>query len=175
MTALVSELLELSRLESGRVEMEVEPFELEPVVRGVVDRFQMFADTAEIRLQSAVPVGLPAVLGEKAKISQVLVNLVDNALRFTPDDGDVDITAKTAGDMVQVTVADSGPGIPAEHLPHLFERFYKVDRSRREGGAGLGLAIVRHIVQAHGGKVAVNSEVGDGTRFSFTIPVAPND
>ena len=181
MTALVTELLELSRLESGRVAMDVEPFQLEPVVKSVMDRLQMQADGGGVELACDIPVGLSPVLGEKAKISQVLVNLIDNALRFTPDGGEVRITAKkagngpdNAGELVEVTVADSGPGIPPEHLPHLFERFYKVDRSRREGGTGLGLAIVRHIVQAHGGKVTVNSEVGRGTRFTFTLKAAPN-
>jgi two-component system phosphate regulon sensor histidine kinase PhoR len=174
MTALVTELLELSRLESGRVEMNVEPFNLEPIVLGVIDRLQMQADAGGVELACDIPPGLSSVLGEKAKVAQVLVNLVDNALRFTPDGGDVNIAAKKAGDVVEVTVADSGPGIPPEHLPHLFERFYKVDRSRREGGTGLGLAIVRHIVQAHGGKVTVASEVGKGTRFTFTLKAAPN-
>jgi two-component system phosphate regulon sensor histidine kinase PhoR len=174
MTALVTELLELSRLESGRVEMDVEPFDLGPIVLGVVDRLKMQADAGGVELACDIPAGLSTVLGEKAKISQVLVNLIDNALRFTPNGGDVRITAKRAGDMVEVTVSDTGPGIPPEHLPHLFERFYKVDRSRQEGGTGLGLAIVRHIVQAHGGKVTVESEVGNGTRFTFTLKAAPN-
>jgi two-component system phosphate regulon sensor histidine kinase PhoR len=174
MTALVTELLELSRLESGRVEMDLEPFDLGPIVLGVVDRLKMQADAGGVELACDIPAGLSTVLGEKAKISQVLVNLIDNALRFTPNGGDVRITAKRAGDMVEVTVSDTGPGIPPEHLPHLFERFYKVDRSRQEGGTGLGLAIVRHIVQAHGGKVTVESEVGNGTRFTFTLKAAPN-
>jgi two-component system, OmpR family, phosphate regulon sensor histidine kinase PhoR len=174
MTALVTELLELSRLESGRVELDVEPFALEPIVLSVMDRLQMQADAGGVELACDVSPGLSNVLGEKAKISQVLVNLIDNALRFTPDGGEVRIDAKKADDVVEVTVSDSGPGIPSEHLPHLFERFYKVDRSRREGGTGLGLAIVRHIVQAHGGKVTVDSEVSKGTRFTFTLKAAPN-
>jgi two-component system phosphate regulon sensor histidine kinase PhoR len=174
MTAIVSELLELSRLESGRIEMNAEPFALAPVVSGVMESLQLLADSGGVKLHSAVPADLPNLAGEKAKISQVLVNLVDNALRFTSESGEVGITAATSAGFVKVTVTDSGPGIAPEHLPHLFERFYKVDRSRRGGGTGLGLAIVRHIIQAHGGKVAVKSEVGRGTRFSFTVPVAPD-
>ncbi len=174
MTAIVSELLELSRLESGRVEMNAEPFALAPVVDGVIDSLQLLADSGGVKLHGSVPADLPKLAGEGAKISQVLVNLVDNALRFTPEGGEVGIKANASAGFVKVTVTDSGPGIAPEHLPHLFERFYKVDRSRRGGGTGLGLAIVRHIVQAHGGKVAVKSDVGHGTRFSFTIPVAPD-
>ena len=173
MTALVSELLELSRLESGQVEMDSEPFDLEPVVTEVVDRLRPRAQAEGVSMETDIGDGLPALLGEGAKISQVLFNLVDNALRFTPEGGRVLIEAEAADGFATVTVADTGAGIAPEHLPHLFERFYKVDRSRSGGGVGLGLAIVRHIVMAHGGDVGASSEPGLGARFSFTVPVAP--
>lgn len=175
MTALVAELLELSQLEDSRVTLDVRPFEFGPVVDEVVERLRQRADSVGVELVADLPDDAPTASGEKAKISQVLVNLVDNALRFTPRSGTVRITARSVDGFVEVSVSDSGPGIAQQHLPHLFERFYKVDSSRREGGTGLGLAIVRHIVLAHGGKVSVDSEVGRGTRFTFTVPVANGD
>ena len=172
MTSLVTELLELSRLESGQVAIETRPFELGPVVSEVVDRLHQRAQAGRVRVETGIPPGLPNLAGESEKISQVLFNLVDNALRFTPESGRVEIAAEREDGFVAVRVADTGPGIPQEHLPHVFERFYKVDRSRREGGIGLGLAIVRHIVLAHGGEVSVDSEIGRGACFKFTVPVA---
>lgn len=172
MTALVTELLELSRLESGQIAMDTRPFELGPVVSEVVDRLHQRAQAGGVTVETGIPPGLPSLAGESAKISQVLFNLVDNALRFTPESGRVEIAAERMDGFVAVRVADTGPGISQEHLPHLFERFYKVDRSRREGGIGLGLAIVRHIVLAHGGEVSVDSEIGRGACFRFTVPVA---
>ena len=172
MTALVTELLELSRLESGQIAMETRPFDLGPVVSEVVDRLRQRAQAGGVEVETGIPPGLPNLAGESAKISQVLFNLLDNALRFTPESGRVEIAAERVDGFVSVRVADTGPGIPQEHLPHVFERFYKVDRSRREGGIGLGLAIVRHIVLAHGGEVSVDSEIGRGACFRFTVPIA---
>ena len=172
MTALVAELLELSRLESGQVAMEIAPFELAPVVAEVTERLGERARSGGIELRAAIPPDLPLIAGESAKISQVLHNLVDNALRFTPESGSVEVAAERAGEFVSVTVSDTGTGIDREHLPHVFERFYKVDRARSGGGVGLGLAIVRHIVAATGGEVSADSEIGRGSRFRFTVPTA---
>lgn len=105
---------------------------------------------------------------------QVVRNLLDNALKFTPADGKISVSATVNHDVVEVRVSDSGVGIPAESLPHIFERFYKVERSRREEGSGLGLAIVKNIVEAHGGEVSVESKEGEGSAFSFTVPIANN-
>jgi signal transduction histidine kinase len=119
--------------------------------------------------------GLGPVLADRERVGQVLRNLVTNALQHTPAGGRVTVAARPAGGAVAFAVADTGEGIPAEHLPLVFERFHRVDpsRARATGGAGLGLAIVRRLVEAHGGTVAVESEPGRGATFTFTLPLAP--
>ena len=119
-----------------------------------------------------IPDELPLGLGESDKIRQVLTNLMDNALKFTPSEGEIALSALPDEGSVTTRVSNTGDGIAQEHLPHLFERFYKVDRSRRDGGTGLGLAIVKHIVLAHGGEVDVESRLGEGAVFTFTLPRA---
>ena len=116
---------------------------------------------------------MPELLIDPLKISQVLGNLLDNALKYTPKGTHIVVTAKRQGAEIEVGVRDNGPGIPAEDLSHLFERFYRVDkgRSREKGGTGLGLSIVKHIVQLHGGRVRVESTLGQGTAFFFNLPV----
>ncbi len=173
MTAMVTELLELSRLESGQVQLQPQPLELWPLVEEVLAQFQTASQAKDISLQATLPEGLPQVMAEEEKLRQVLVNLLDNAIKFTPGPGSITISATKKGRLVEVSVRDTGIGIPPEHLPHIFERFYKVDRARRDGGAGLGLAIVKHIVQAHGGEVRVESQEGAGSTFYFTVPTAP--
>jgi two-component system phosphate regulon sensor histidine kinase PhoR len=111
------------------------------------------------------------VVGNEEKITQILVNLLENAAKFTPSNRNVIINARKKGVFLEISVRDTGIGIASEHLPHLFERFYKVDRSRRAEGTGLGLAIVKHIVQAHGGESYVDSIEGEGSTFYFTLPV----
>lgn len=174
MTAMVNDLLELSRLESGQVTLKLVPMDLRPLVEDVCTGFQAQARSQGISLEAALPEDLPLVLGEEEKLRQVLVNLLDNALKFTPGPGSVAVSAIALDNAVEVRVSDTGIGIPPEHLPHVFERFYKVDRARSQGGTGLGLAIVKHIVQAHGGDVRVESQEGSGSTFSFTVPLAPS-
>ena len=111
-------------------------------------------------------------MGDEEKLGQVLVNLVDNALKFTPEGGSVTLSVSARETAVELQVRDTGLGIGRDELPHIFERFYKVDRSRRDGGTGLGLAIVKHIVQLHGGEVKAESEQGMGSTFSFALPRA---
>ena len=172
MTSMTETLLELARMESGHVTLQVTPLGLRSLVTEVVQDFQARAEAKEIILKATLPDSLTTVAGDEEKVRQVLGNLLDNAIKFTPQHGEVTVSAKEGETAVEVSVSDTGIGIPKEHLPHIFERFYKVDRSRRDGGTGLGLAIVKHIVQAHGGEVRVESQEGTGSTFTFTVPRA---
>ena len=169
---LVNDLLELSRMESGQFVVAAEPGPLGPLVLGVLGQFKERAAAKGVTLAAAAPEDLPLIMADGDQISQVLVNLVENALKFTPAQGRVSIAARALPDWVEVEVKDNGVGVAPQHLPHLFERFYKVDRSRRDGGTGLGLAIVKQSVEAHGGRIAVESKEGEGCTFTFTIPRA---
>ena len=172
MTVMANELLELSLLESGQVDLHLSPLPLKPIARDVMAQVSGRAAAAGIETIVDMPNSLPNVVGEEEKLRQVLANLVENAIKFMPEGGRVRVGAAVNGRLVEVSVEDTGMGIPPEHLPHVFERFYKVDRSRREGGTGLGLAIVKHIVQLHGGDVRAESSEGVGTTFYFAIPRA---
>ena len=169
MTTLVDELLELSRLESGQMPIHLAPLSVSDVAGEIVARFEGSAAAAGVKMGIDLPPDLPYVMAETGKLDQILTNLLENALRFTPEGGRVDVSASTGRRWVKLTVSDTGIGIPSEHLPHVFERFYKVDRSRRDGGAGLGLAIAKHLVQAHGGDISVSSTQGQGSSFDLTL------
>ena len=169
---LVEGLLELSSVESGRVELQSAPVDLRTLIGEVDAQLQARAQAKRIALGVSLSSDLPSVAGEADRLRQVLVNLLDNAIKFTAEGGKIAVAARAGDRSVEVSVTDDGIGIPQEHLPHIFERFYKVDRSRRYGGTGLGLAIVKHIVKAHGGEVGVDSREGEGSRFWFTVPVA---
>lgn len=169
---LVNDLLELSRMESGQFVIAPEPGPLLPLALAVKGQFQETAAAKGVALTVSTPEDLPLLMADGDNLSQVLVNLVENALKFTPPQGRVSITARALPDWVEVQVKDSGVGVAPQHLPHLFERFYKVDRSRRDGGTGLGLAIVKQSVEAHGGRITVDSREGEGCTFTFTIPRA---
>ena len=172
MDTLVSELLELSRLESGQIVLDVRPLRLKPIATDTAAAFQDRSFGLGVRVAVDIPDDLPLVSGEPEKIRQVLTNLMDNALKFTPPGGTIALSALPDERIVATRVSNTGDGIAPEHLPHLFERFYKVDRSRRDQGTGLGLAIVKHIVLAHGGDVDVESRLGEGSTFTFTLPRA---
>lgn len=167
MNDMVEDLLELSRLESGRQQPNLAPLDLSALVAEVVAEYADRARGIDVRAQ--LPNTAALALGESAKLRQALVNLLENALKNTPS-GSVTVSVERGESHCLVRVSDSGVGIPREHLPHVFERFYKVDRARRDGGSGLGLAIVRHIVQMHGGEVGVESEEGAGSAFTFSVP-----
>jgi two-component system phosphate regulon sensor histidine kinase PhoR len=137
----------------------------------VKHEFQLRAEAKEITLKLGSPDSLPLVMGERNKLHQVLANLLDNALKFTPENGAVTLYAIPLINMIQIYVSDTGIGIAEEHHSHIFERFYRVDSSRQYRGTGLGLAIAKHIAQAHGGEIAVESHEGEGSTFSFTVPV----
>ena len=172
MTTLVDELLELSRLESGQMPVHLAPLSVGEVAGETVARFMGSAAAAGVKLHMDLPPSLPYVMAEAGKLDQILTNLLENALRFTPEGGRVHVSASADQRWVELTVSDTGVGIPGEHLPHVFERFYKVDRSRRDGGTGLGLAIAKHLVQAHGGDINVSSTEGQGSSFNLTLPRA---
>ena len=169
MTSLVDELLELSSLESGQMPVHLAPVSVIDVFDEIVERFQFAASSDGIELECQLQKGLPHVMGEQRRLEQVFTNLVENALRFTPNGGKITLKARRDGEWVALTVKDTGVGIPREHLPHIFERFYKVERSRREQGTGLGLAISKHLVQAQGGDISATSYEGEGSEFRVKL------
>ncbi|MGH2532701.1 MAG: ATP-binding protein [Thermomicrobiales bacterium] len=172
LSALVNELLDLGRLESGRVTLKLEALDSAEVLRHGAERLRPQTERAGLTLDILVPDGLPTMAADRARIEQVLINLVHNAIKFTPTGGRIEVSATVADEMVEVSVADTGVGIDEEELPRVFERFYKADKSRRSDGTGLGLAITKHIVQAHQGTVWATSTLGEGSTFTFTIPLA---
>ena len=167
MGSLVDDLLALSRLESGQTPLNLGPLDIGALTEDLVESFSTRSNG--VRIDQTMPADLPLVTGDEGMVRQVLVNLLENALKFTPDGGRIGVGAVAGDEFVEVRVKDTGAGIPPEHLPHVFERFYKVDRARRDGGTGLGLAIVKHIVQVHGGDVSVESREGAGSTFAFTL------
>jgi signal transduction histidine kinase len=171
---LVDQLLELSRLESGDVPMHREEVRLRPLVSSVLSEIRVTRARRDVDLAQDVSDDLPPVYADPERVHQVLFNLLDNAVRFTPSGGTVRVSATAHNGAVDVAVADTGPGIPAEHLPRVFDRFYRVDtaRSRDEGGTGIGLAIARSVIEAHGGRIWAESEPGSGSTFTFELPVA---
>lgn len=169
MTAMVSELLELSLLESGHAPIHLAPVDIRSVVDETESEFALLLESKGLSLTADLPKDLPYVMADAAKLSQVLRNLVENAVKFTPEGGSIGIFALESGGWVELRVSDTGVGIAPAHLPHVFERFYKVDRSRRDVGTGLGLAIVKHLVQAHGGDIRVESIKGQGSTFTLSL------
>lgn len=173
LTQMIAELTELSRIETGKEKLKMEPVRLNHLLNEIVDRFSTLAQRQQVTLIADLPSNIPTVIGDRERIRQALVNLVHNAIKFNRPGGKVTITATAGSDSITVRISDTGIGIPKEELPHVFERFYKVDKARSGGGTGLGLAIVKHIVQAHGGTVWAESEKGKGSTFSFTLPAKP--
>jgi len=172
---LVDQLLDLSRLESGDVPLDRAPVELAPLVTQVLSEIDVARPDRGVAVSSDIPDDLPPAMADRERVHQVLFNLIDNAVRYTPKGGAVTVTAHRLNGSVEVEVHDNGVGIPAEHLPRLFERFYRVDTSRSradDGGTGIGLAIARSVVEAHGGHIHADSEPGQGSTFTFELPVA---
>jgi histidine kinase len=172
---LVHDLQELSRVEAGAYELNPQPTAPERLVDSVVARLGHQFEEKSVALEIDVPADLPHVGADEDRLGQVLLNLVGNALQYTPSGGQVWLSARSEGDRVRFSVEDTGVGISPEHLPHIFERFYRVDksRSRAGGGSGIGLTIARHLVEAHGGQIQATSDgLGQGSRFSFTLPTA---
>jgi two-component system phosphate regulon sensor histidine kinase PhoR len=171
---LTDDLLKLSRIEAGRLELEIRPIRVEVLVNGCVETARLKAKAKNLEIQVDLQENAPAVRGDGAQLGEVLQNLLDNALQYTPAGGKIEVKARSNGHDVIFTVSDTGIGIPESDLERIFERFYRVDdaRSREAGGTGLGLSIARHIVEAHGGRIWVESAVGHGSRFHFSVPGA---
>lgn len=169
--SLVSDLLVLSELEAGEKPPQPAPVAIEGAVGHSCALLEEKARNKKISIDRHGIEGAPPVLADRGKLEQVMVNLLDNAIKYTPENGSITISAKEEGGMVTILVADTGIGIPARDLPRIFERFYRVDtaRSREQGGTGLGLAIVKHIIQLHGGSIAVESTPGRGSTFSVSL------
>lgn len=173
---LVDDLQELSRVEARSVELQLRPIDVPSLMHAVVTRLGPEAASRHISLDLELPAGLPRVSADEDRAAQVLINLIGNALQYTPEGGKVTVAARAMGDRVEVSVRDTGIGIPAEHLSQIFDRFYRVDKSRSRragGGSGIGLTIARAVVEAHGGSIRAESPgEGEGSTFTFTLPVA---
>lgn len=192
LTQMVQELLELSRIESGQAPMRLIPTSVADVVFPPVERLRPQAERAGLSITIDLPPDLPPVLADAERAQQVITNLVHNAIKFTPSGGQIQVSGSglqvssdghiqpetlnlepetfSSGEWVLIAIEDTGIGIPADDLPRIFERFYKADRARSGGGTGLGLAIAKHIVQAHGGRIWVESVEGKGSTFYVALP-----
>lgn len=170
MDYLVREMLELSRLESGHTPFHLAPVDPVSLIEAAARRFSPLME--ERGLSIAVDIGrpLPLVNADREQMERVLSNLVSNAMKFTPEKGRITLTARREDGNVCIAIRDTGAGIAAEHLQHIFERFYKADEARSGGGTGLGLAIAKHIIQAHGGTITASSTPGAGSEFTVTLP-----
>jgi two-component system phosphate regulon sensor histidine kinase PhoR len=174
---MVNELLDLSRIEVGTPTVVRDDVNLGRLAASTADRIRLYAERQGVSLEVEAPPGVPVVRGDGERLGQALLNLIHNAVKFSSPGSTVVIRVTPAESEVVVAVEDHGQGIPRSALPRIFERFYKVDRARTrgEGGTGLGLSIARHVVEAHGGRIWVESEEGAGSVFSFAIPLAGPD
>lgn len=177
LSSLINDLFELSQLETGQIELRLEPINMNELLSDVLETMQAQAKEKSVSLSGIFADDLPPIKVEFVKIQRVLNNLVQNAIRHTSAPGTISLAAKTVPEGVQVEVSDTGEGISAEDLPHIFDQFFRGEksRSRETGGAGLGLAIAKRIIEAHQGCIWVESEVGRGTRFYFVLPAATSD
>jgi two-component system phosphate regulon sensor histidine kinase PhoR len=171
---LTEDLLKLSRIEAGQLQLECQMLSVHQVIESCVDTARLKAAHRELALELRIPAGLPLLRGDANRLTEVLQNLLDNAVQYTHAGGRIELSALHTENEVVLTVSDTGIGIPETEQQRIFERFYRVDaaRSREAGGTGLGLSIARHIVEAHGGRLWVESAVGEGSRFHFSIPAA---
>jgi len=170
LTQLVAELTELSRIETGKTELKKEPVSLNQLVDEVIAQLNPQTERQKLSISREFAADLPSVLADKDRVRQIIANLVHNAIKFTRPGGKITITTRTLGGSVVVDIADTGTGISREDLPRVFERFYKGDKARAGEGTGMGLAIAKHVVEAHEGSIWVRSEEGKGSTFSFSLP-----
>ncbi len=173
LSRLVTDLHEIAQAEARQLPLNCKPTDLGNIIEEIAAPFSVVAESKEIAFEVAIAPALPTVLADKHRITQVINNLLSNALRHTPEGGKITLAVDKSASDLQITISDTGEGIAAEHLPHVFDRFYRVDsgRSRDTGGTGLGLAIVKAIISAHGGQVSVCSDLGQGTRMLVSLPV----
>lgn len=173
MTRIVKDLLTLSRLDHGKEALKQEEIDLRVLVRDVTEKLSLTAKEHKHTLRYSFTTDMPVYIGDRDKIEQVLINLVSNSLKYTPDGGIVEVFGGKIYNELYIKVKDNGIGIPKEDIGRIFERFYRVDkaRTRQAGGTGLGLAIAKEIVEAHGGRITIQSEVGKGSEVMITLPM----
>jgi two-component system phosphate regulon sensor histidine kinase PhoR len=174
LTSLINDILTLSYLESKAATLDLSSLDICGTANKACMLLAKNAAAKNISIQNEVAAGLPRVMADQGRLEQVMVNLIDNAVKYTPEGGTVRVFAEHAGSCVKLSVADSGIGIPSKDLGRIFERFYRVDaaRSREQGGTGLGLSIAKHIMQLHGGEISVTSTQGKGSTFTCTLRTA---
>ena len=178
LAALINDLLDISRIESGRIQMEQESISLLEIVTQRLEEIRPQADEKSIRLVLTAPESIPDILGDEARMGQVFTNLIGNAIKFTPNNGEVSVKVEADGNLLHVEVIDTGPGIPAEERQKIFDKFYQLSdiSTRQQGGSGLGLSITKSIVEAHGGKLWIDDgNQGKGSNFQFVLPLVRED
>ena len=178
LAALINDLLDISRIESGRIQMEQESISILEIVTQRLEEIRPQADEKSIRLALTAPEWVPTILGDEARMGQVFTNLIGNAIKFTPDNGEVSVKVEVDGNLLHVEVIDTGPGIPAEERQKIFDKFYQLSdiSTRQQGGSGLGLSITKSIVEAHGGKLWIDDgNQGKGSNFQFVLPLVRED
>jgi signal transduction histidine kinase len=172
---LIDDLQDLAQVESGHLRLEKTEENLDEIILSTVENYIPICRKQDLDLSYDISAGLPTVNVDAKRIAQILRNLLSNAIDYTPPGGKIVIKAEIEDHFIRVVVKDTGSGIAPEHIPYIFERFYRADssRTRSTGGSGLGLSIVKQLVQAHGGQVGVDSTPGSGSDFFFTVPVSP--
>jgi two-component system, OmpR family, phosphate regulon sensor histidine kinase PhoR len=171
LTQMVNELIELSRIETGAARLDKQPLDLNQAVQEVADHLAPQAQRKPLTITTQLVESLPRVQADRARVLEVITNILHNAIKFTPAGGRITLTTGLNGNSVEVRISDTGIGISAADLLHIFERFFKADKARSSEGSGLGLAIAKHIIQAHGGKIWVQSQEGRGSTFGFSLPI----
>ncbi|RPI28911.1 MAG: sensor histidine kinase, partial [Actinomycetota bacterium] len=171
---LINDILDLTKIEAGRLELNFEAVDLRAALLNVLPVVKPRAQDKRIRISTFLPTELPPVWADPAKLNQVLLNLLTNGIKYTHENGSVSVEARLAGDLVEIWVNDTGIGISSEDIDRVFQRFTQIDSSatRTQGGTGLGLAIARELVELHGGTMRVQSKLGKGSSFIFTVPIS---
>jgi signal transduction histidine kinase len=168
---MVNDLLDISRIESGKSNMKIETLELTPVVDKIADLLGEQFKNKNISFESTIPGDCRKILADHSQLERILINLLGNAIKFTPENGKISINAQRLDKIIQINVSDTGFGIPLDAQENIFEEFYRVDNTINQEvkGTGLGLTLVKHIIEAHKGKIWVKSSLGEGSTFSFTL------